>query len=613
MTETVKMGYKYLSQTTLMYLNPLKAQLVRVVALTVAATGFSAYGQAHQPLIVHAGGFQLGNNISVDDGTNHLQLTLDERAVPYAQSAVKQDTAAARLGPDPAKPYFTVRFAMPIPPENATSNVAAYTGLDPLVFTHNHSPGFEILPNGDALAVYFSTPPGKAEADPTTSFIQARLRYGAEEWDLPELFFKFEGYNDQSGLLWNDNGTIRFFGGGRELSASTPFKMAASTNNGATWTLSLPQLDAPAKSVTPQPITSAFRAPDGAMYFAMDGEKAQSLLWRSQDNGVHWHDMGGRTSGRHSVIVPLDDHGDLLSVGGKNNSIEGWSPKNFSTNWGASWSEGVSSPFPPLGSGQRPSMIKLADGNLFFTSDAYLQKIGRVPPAGWQNGNGCFVAISTNQGATWHIKTLPVQVPQHERGTNGTLGYVTARQAPNGVIHILSTETQPCLQYELNEAWIWSDAGDIAPETSGGELKPFTESYPDGKVRSVWSARICPNGRYLLDGQATDFYENGQRQHQVTYISGCKSGMEYYWTPDGKKLWTWSHNLKGHRSTWSQYWPNGNRKSESTWNTLPEARALARSFFGMVAEGPVRQWDEAGKLTFQGRFVKGQFTGKEGL
>ena len=33
-----------------------------------------------------------------------------------------------------------------------------------MVFTHNHSPGFEILPNGDALAVYFSTPPGKAES-----------------------------------------------------------------------------------------------------------------------------------------------------------------------------------------------------------------------------------------------------------------------------------------------------------------------------------------------------------------------------------------------------------------------------------------------------------------
>ena len=47
-------------------------------------------------------------------------------------------------------------------------------------------------------------------------------------------------------------------------------------------------------------------------------------------------------------------------------------------------SEFNTSPFPPLGSAQRPSMIRLADGNLFFTSDAYLHKLMRPPPAGWR-------------------------------------------------------------------------------------------------------------------------------------------------------------------------------------------------------------------------------------
>src|SRR5262249_53980062 len=136
-------------------------------------------------------------------GRFHVRLVPPaENPVPFSQAAVKQSTAAAQLGPKPDQPYFTVRFAMPIPPSNASSNVAALTGIDPLVFTHNHSPGFEILPNGDALAIYFSTPPGKAEADVSTSFVQARLRYGSEEWDLPELFFKTENCNDQSGLLW---------------------------------------------------------------------------------------------------------------------------------------------------------------------------------------------------------------------------------------------------------------------------------------------------------------------------------------------------------------------------------------------------------------------------
>jgi antitoxin component YwqK of YwqJK toxin-antitoxin module len=179
------------------------------------------------------------------------------------------------------------------------------------------------------------------------------------------------------------------------------------------------------------------------------------------------------------------------------------------------------------------------------------------------------------------------------------------------VIHVLTTETQPCLHYELNEAWIFSDAGDVAPETDGGEVREFSAKFPDGRPSSQWSARICPNGRYLLDGREMDFYENGSRQHEVVYVNGRKSGEETFWLPDGKKLWSWSHDLPNNRGIWTQYWGNGNRKSESTWNTRPQARDLARSFFGLVADGPVRQWNEDGSLKFHGRFVNGAFAGEE--
>ena len=617
---------------------------LRMVILLALAAGPGRLARAQtgsnvEWLQVWAAGFTLATNDSVFDGAKKIVLSLDsgDTPLPFCQSAVKQSPLPALQGPDPKIPYFTVRFAMPIPPENATSNVAALAGIDAMVFTHNHSPGFEILPNGDALAVYFSTPPGESESATTTSFVQARLRYGSEEWDLPELFYKTENYNDQSGLLWNDHGTIRFFGGGRDISDRVPFKMAVSTDNGMTWTLSLPQLDRPATDFTAQPITSAFRgespgapassrrafgeaasvltgrqdggAPGDAIYFAMDGEKATSFLWRSADDGIHWHDMGGRTGGRHSAIVPLDDRGDLLAIGGKNSSVNGWSPESCSTNWGASWSTSVASPFPPLGSGQRPSLIRLADGNLFFASDAYLNKAGKAPPAGWKYGNGCFVAISTNNGASWRIKQLPVQLPNHARGTNGTLGYVTARQAPNGVIHLLTTVTQPCLHYELNEAWVFSDAGDLAPETSGGKIRKYSENYTNGQLRSKWSARICPNSRYLLDGKETDFYATGAKQHEVTYASGRKTGVETFWSPDGKKLWSWSHDLKNHRSVWTQFWPNGRKKVESTWNAKPVARDLNHSFFGLVADGPVFHWADNGKVAMVDTFTNGIFTG----
>jgi len=567
-----------------------------------------------QRVPVKAAGFTIGTPAVAGEGTNRIEIfAAPENSAlvsPFNQSALKEGTAPALLGPDPKVPYFTVRFAMPIPPENATNLDAALTGLDPAVFTHNHSPGFEILPNGDALAVYFSTPPRQSESARTTSFVQARLRYGAEDWDMPELFFKFADCNDQSGLLWKEGNKIRFFGGGRDLSPLIPFKMATSTNNGATWTLTLPQLDAPADNFTAQPITSAFRAPDSAMYFAMDGEKATSFLWRSTDDGIHWHDMGGRTGGRHSTIVPLDNKGHLLSIGGKNSSVNSWSPENYSTNWGASWSSDVPSPFPPLGSAQRPSLIRLADGNLFFVSDAYLHKADKAPPAGWKFGNDCFVAISTNQGASWQIKPLPVELPKHDIGKFGTVGYVTARQAPNGIIHVLTTVTQPCLHYEFNEAWVFSDAGDIAPEASGGRIEKYTDKYPGGGVRAAWSARICPNGRYLLDGLETDYYENGRKEHEVTYANGRKTGEETFWSPDEKKLWSWQHDVKNHRSVWTQYWPNGRKRVESTWNTQPEARDLKRSFFGRVADGPVYRWNEDGKPVRACCFTNGIFAGE---
>jgi antitoxin component YwqK of YwqJK toxin-antitoxin module len=157
----------------------------------------------------------------------------------------------------------------------------------------------------------------------------------------------------------------------------------------------------------------------------------------------------------------------------------------------------------------------------------------------------------------------------------------------------------------MNEAWIFSDDGDIQPENSGGVVKKFSENYPDGKLRSKWSARICPNGRYLLDGEELDFYDSGVKEHAVDYRNGRKTGVETLWTPDGKKRWEWRHDLKSNRSVWTQFWPNGRKRFQSTWNTKPQARDLKRSFFGYVADGPASQWNEDGSVKYRGKFSNG--------
>jgi len=156
---------------------------------------------------------------------------------------------------------------------------------------------------------------------------------------------------------------------------------------------------------------------------------------------------------------------------------------------------------------------------------------------------------------------------------------------------------------------VFSDAGDLTPETTGGRIQEYAEKYPSGKTRSQWSARICPNGRYLLDGQETFFYETGRVEYEATYANGRKTGEETFWSPDGKKLWSWQHDLKTHRSVWTQYWPNGRKRVESTWNTQPEARDLKRSFWGRVADGPVHQWNEDGTPARTGRFANGLWAG----
>ncbi|MDI9545402.1 MAG: hypothetical protein ACOX59_03975 [Bacteroidales bacterium] len=558
-------------------------------------------------LYIKASQFRAGENtIALGDSANLIHFVIAEKdRVPFNQSVVKQTNEQAAYGPDAKLPYFTVRFAVPIPPAYTPFEVGTLAGLEHGVYHHNHSPGFEIMPNGDALAVYFSSPAGKSESDTAATFVQARLRHGSEDWDMPEVFFDTQFGNDQSGLLWNDKGKIWFFGGGRYISDYVPFRIAVSTDNGASWTFSVPQLDTAATDYTAQPVVNAFRDPQGGIYMVCDGDGSESFLWYSADEGKNWKDKGGRTGSRHSTILPLDDKGTLLAQGGKNADIEGWNVRNISHDWGVSWEEGTSSPFPPLGTAQRPSMIRLASGCLFYVTDSYMHKKNIAPPAGWEFGNNAVVAISKDNGETWHIKPLPVQLPQRHRPPHGSLGYSTARQAPNGVIHILTTANFPPIHYELNEAWIWSDLADITPESDGGEVKSFTETYKDGRLKSAWSARICPNGRYLLHGETTDYYENGAIQHVAVYENGRKSGEELYYDKEGKLEWKWQRDLLTNTGVWTQYWPNGNKKVESTWNIRPQARDLNRAFFGYVAEGPSTHWDSDGNLIKVYQFSKG--------
>ena len=132
--------------------------------------------------------------------------------------------------------------------------------------------------------------------------------------------------------------------------------------------------------------------------------------------------------------------------------------------------------------------------------------------------------------------------------------------------------------------------------------------FNGNRVVNLTLERICPTGRYLLHGRQIDYYEDGRKQHRVTYANGRKTGKEVFWSREGNKAWTWQRNLKNNHGIWTHYWPNGNRRIESVWNLMPKARDLKRSFYGYVASGPSRQWDEQGNLVATHRFVNGALT-----
>ena len=77
-------------------------------------------------------------------------------------------------------------------------------------------------------------------------------------------------------------------------------------------------------------------------------------------------DEFGRTAGRHTSIV-FAKNGELLGFGGKNSNIDGRMPLATSQDDGKTWTKSKL-PFDPLASGERPSVIRLRSGRLFFVA-----------------------------------------------------------------------------------------------------------------------------------------------------------------------------------------------------------------------------------------------------
>ena len=163
-------------------------------------------------------------------------------------------------------------------------------------------------------------------------------------------------------------------------------------------------------------------------------------------------------------------------------------------------------------------MIRLESGRLFFVADLFGRKTSGP------KGDGAFVALSDDDGRTWKTRPIP--------GIK-TVGYVTATQAPNGVIHIVTSKSEPERHIELNEQWVFE----------GG---PETAAYGG------------------MEGRQTFTYPNGQKQWDVTYNAGRKTGVETWWSDRGRKQWerAWADDGTW---TWRLFDAAGRVTAESRW------------------------------------------------
>jgi hypothetical protein len=392
------------------------------------------------------------------------------------------------------------------------------------------------------------------------------------------------------------------FWGSPRIDGGFPFQWTSSKDSGATWEeVRFPPFSNKIGPHSRQPINTAFRDKDGTMYVASDGSGGTSVLWASDDNGKTWYDTQGRSAGRHTTYALLSDGKTILGMGGKNTDIDGYMPKAISHDGGKTWKVSKTS-FPAQGSNQRPSILRLQSGRLFFAGD-FQHILGLKPDR--IDENGSYVALSDNDGETWVIRRLPGAQPhENPRNHNGhpTIGYSAARQAPNGMIHLIATMNQPCLHFEFNEAWILaqreepgslSDAELMASSaTSVERVREYRETYPDGSLKTAFSGGTANDGRFLLHGKETWYYPTGKKQREATYDVGKKAGRETYWSEDGSVRWVWDHQEEG-TSRWTQYWPNGRKRAESLWQNF-------------MCHGTAKLWDKEGRLTSTKEFTRGK-------
>jgi len=384
---------------------------------------------------------------------------------------------------DPDKPYFRgPRNFVRIPEQS----------FGPLFSRHNHCPAIVDCPNGDLLAIWYTT---ETENGREIAVAASRLRRGAEEWETASPFWNPPDRNDSALALWsNEKNAIYHFNSLSTAATWGPLAviMRTSVDNGVTW--SKARLIIPEHDSRHQVAEAVFRSNQGYLVLACDASPSGAggtAVHISRDQGLTWQDAGGTLAGIHGGVAQLND-GRLIAFGrgdeiterigaerpwmaarvvGDTTEMPRAMTMSISADMGKTWTY-QKSVFPSIGGGQRVAFMRLKEGPLCLASFAGRDDESRpVQPVKVTDTSGTtrqvfglFVALSYDDGLTWPTVRLvtddgpPRQVPTTNgrrtftmsKSTAEPRGYLSICQARNGIIHLISSWNH----YAFNLSWI---------------------------------------------------------------------------------------------------------------------------------------------------------------
>jgi len=426
---------------------------------------------------------------------------------------------------------------------------------------HNHQPSITWLPNGDLLAIWYST---NSEQGTELTVLASRLKAGEQSWEPSSEFFKAPDRNMHGSSIFHDgDGTIFHFngmapGGGRGW-AKLALLMRTSRDNGVTWTP--PQAIDDRLIGRHQVISGTLKTKAGVLMQncdAVPGGNGGTALHISHDGGKTWNDPGagkpapkfvaggqgeGTIAGIHAKVIELED-GRLLALG-RGDSIDGKMPMSISSDLGTTWTY-QASPFPGIGGGQRLVLRKLNEGPLLlvsFTSgdrgkpNANPMTFTDQTGAPFE-GNGMYAALSFDEGKTWPVRKLLTPgsgefdggawtrefTATPTRGEHG--GYLAATQTPDDTIHLISSR----LHYRFNLDWL-TEGTPFAEATDGkisqleGPLQPFL-AEPSLQIQQVLAGERFPNIVVTLDGTVLVTWGNQKIRARRSEDGGITWGDE---------------------------------------------------------------------------------------